>query len=34
MGKIETGHEFLARLGKKILRPGGKKGTKFLLKNI
>ncbi len=34
MGKIETGHEFLARLGKKILRPGGKKGTKFLLKNV
>ncbi len=33
MTKIETGHEFLARIGKKILRPGGKKGTRFLLKN-
>lgn len=29
----ETGHAFLARIGKKILRPGGKKGTKFLLKH-
>jgi ubiquinone/menaquinone biosynthesis C-methylase UbiE len=28
----ETAHEFLSRLGKKILRPGGKRGTNFLLK--
>lgn len=29
----ETAHEFLSRLGKQILRPGGKKGTNFLLKH-
>lgn len=29
----ETAHEFLSRLGKKILRPGGKQGTNFLLKH-
>ncbi|WP_162140203.1 class I SAM-dependent methyltransferase [Haploplasma axanthum] len=30
---MEAGHTFLATLGKKRLRPGGKKGTKFLFKN-
>lgn len=28
------GHEFLAHLGKKRLRPGGKKGTDYLIKAI
>lgn len=27
------GHEFLAKLGKRRLRPGGKSGTNFLIKN-
>lgn len=30
---IEAGHNFLARVGKKRLRPGGKKATVFLLKS-
>lgn len=34
MIKIEAGHTFLASLGKKRLRPGGKKASKFLFEEI
>lgn len=33
MKKDEIGHNFLARLGKTRLRPGGKKGTDWLIAN-
>lgn len=33
MKKEEMGHNFLARLGKTRLRPGGKKGTDWLIAN-
>ncbi|MFC0322745.1 class I SAM-dependent methyltransferase [Gallibacterium melopsittaci] len=33
MKKEEIGHNFLARLGKTRLRPGGKKGTDWLIAN-
>lgn len=33
MKKDEIGHNFLARLGKMRLRPGGKKGTDWLIAN-
>lgn len=32
MGKQEIGHNFLARLGKTRLRPGGRKATEWLIK--
>ena len=31
MGKEEVGHNFLARLGKTRLRPGGRKATDWLI---
>ena len=34
MAKDEVGHNFLARLGKTRLRPGGKKATDWLLIRI
>ena len=33
MAKDEVGHNFLARLGKTRLRPGGKKATDWLIAN-
>ncbi|MGC6408988.1 class I SAM-dependent methyltransferase [Bisgaard Taxon 45] len=33
MGKADVGHNFLARLGKTRLRPGGKKATDWLIAN-
>lgn len=33
MGKREVGHNFLARLGKTRLRPGGKIATDWLIAN-
>ncbi|WP_101774502.1 class I SAM-dependent methyltransferase [Pasteurella oralis] len=33
MGKEEVGHNFLARLGKTRLRPGGRKATDWLIAN-
>ena len=34
MDNKQVGHVFLAKLGKKRLRPGGKKATNFLLNNV
>ena len=32
--KNEPGHEFLARLGKTRLRPGGREATEWLLSHV